>query len=730
VSVQLYNAQDPYVRDLIEYFNQPKFLKVPADKRFGKLNEAELSIISDELIKIQADFRYAAGNYFIISDKEGVNRLFRLWDGQELLLQKLEDMKRRGKPQRVCLIKARQLGMSLFGCALVAWRCMFNSNHNGLIVSEDQVQTENLFANYLSPIYRMLPWWLSPRNSSFTVDKGIIFDVPAKDGGIGLNSKIGLQWSNRKGGLGQGYRLNIFHGSEFTSWSNLKESLESDLKYALVNSVETIGILESTAKGAGTESHNFYNKCVDLAERADWEPVFLPYFFETKRVMAPPQGWKLGSEENRMREVVYDNWCRCSNKLCARYINRKKKQDVLDGKTCPVCGIGKLEPYTLSEDQLYFMFNERVNASNTKLIKQELALTAEEAFIANGEQVFSEKAIENVEYHVVNAKNPMKGFLDRYGFFHGFNDDDLSRKCHDHNCKIQHISDEHNLWVWDRPVTNARYQIGVDVGYGRGGDYSVAVVNRVGPPGSIDVQVATLRTNTIDPLTFAYDLAKLGKYYNDAEIAVEYNSPGNSTADQLLNNLTYPNCYRRKHQDVSRGGSSSFHWLTMVNTKPKLVVTMDRWLKDGVYIVNDRRLLEEIKVFTRVDDIGKSTGASTGFHDDIIMASMIALYTAHQGDYEDNNGIQPTKVEKTPDNCDYRMSCDRCLEVWGADDPKEIQRCPYCHSIFVRANRNQHVVQVQKEDPFNEHRDYDPDPEGYLCSWEAPSVDRDDFQLY
>jgi hypothetical protein len=275
--------------------------------------------------------------------------------------------------------------------------------------------------------------------------------------------------------------------------------------------------------------------------------------------MAPPSGWHIGPEEKRMREVVLDNWCRCSNKLCARYINRKKKQEVLDGTTCPVCGIGTLNPYTLTEEQLYFMFNERVNASNTKLIKQELALTAEEAFIANGEQVFSEKAIENVEYYVSRSRPPMKGFLDRYGFFHGFDENDLSRRCHDANCTIMHVSDEHNLWVWERPITNARYQIGVDVGYGRGGDYSVAVVNRVGQPGACDFHVATLRTNTIDPLTFAYDLAKLGKFYNDAEIAIEYNPPGNSTADQLLNNLTYPNCYRRKSQDVSRGNGSSYH---------------------------------------------------------------------------------------------------------------------------------------------------------------------------
>ena len=247
-NIQTIGTQDLYVQDLIEYFNDPRFLKIPEAQRMYKLSEQDLSVISEEVYRIQEDFRYAARNYFKVSTKEGDTVPFVLWDGQELLLQKLEDMKRRGKPAKVCLIKARQLGMSMFGCGLVAWKCMFMPNRNGMIVSEDQDQSENLFNKYLSPIYRQLPWWLRPVNSSFALDKGIIFDHPAKTGVVGLNSTIRIQWSNRKGGLGQGYRLNIFHGSEFTSWDNLRESLQEDLKYALVNSPDTIGILESTAK--------------------------------------------------------------------------------------------------------------------------------------------------------------------------------------------------------------------------------------------------------------------------------------------------------------------------------------------------------------------------------------------------------------------------------------------------------------------------------------------------
>ena len=372
-----------------------------------------MRLIAAELERCRSDFRYAASNYFWISDKEGNDRLFELWDGQELVLQKLEDMKKRGKPQRICLIKARQLGLSLLGCGIVAWVCMFRSNRRGMIVSEDEDQSQNLFNSYLSPIYRQLPWWLRPKNSSFKLDTGIVLDVPAKEGGLGLNSLIRVQWANRKGGLGQGYRLNAFHGSEFTSWNNLQGTLEEDLKYALVNSPETIAILESTAKGAGTESHSFYKKCVNLGDKADWEAVFLPYFFEKKRVLAPPSGWRVGEEESRMREIVHANWARCSNAVCGRYFNRKDGQGVVDGKECPSCESGTLSPYNLTDNQIYFIVNEKINASNTKSIRQELALTAEEAFIAQGEQVFSEKAIENIEYYVERASKPLKGFFDR-----------------------------------------------------------------------------------------------------------------------------------------------------------------------------------------------------------------------------------------------------------------------------------------------------------------------------
>ena len=705
-------ARDPLVWDLLEYFK--KYEHIPEDKRWSKVDPKDITLITNELIKCQQDYRYAAQNYFWISDKAGNDQLLRLWDGQELLLQKMEDMKNRGKAQRVIVVKARQLGLSLFGNSMVFWQCVFKQNRKGLIVSEDQDQSVNLFNNYLSPMYRQLPWWLRPRFSSFKLEEGIVFDVPVKEGGVGLKSAIRVQWATRKGGLGQGYKLNAFHGSEFTAWANLRESLEEDLKYALVNHQDTIAILESTAKGAGTASHAFYNKCVDLAERSDWEAVFLPYFFETTRVLAPPQGWKLGEEETRMRSVVYENWVQCGNKGCRRFFNRRRGKGNRDGETCPVCNISKLEPYTLTTDQIYFIVNEKINASNPKSIKQELALTAEEAFIAGGEQVFSEKAVENLEYMVEKSPPPKKGFFDRHGFFHGFDSDDLTRKCHLAGCSVHHETEPHHLSVWEDPIPGANYQIGVDVGFGKGKDDSVAWVNRVGVKGADDVHVATFVSNIIEPIELAYELAKLGRWYNDAMVAIEYNSPGNSTADQLLQNLTYPNIYKKRTYSTA---ASAFHWQTQQNTKPKLIVTVDRWLKESIFYARDKRLLEQVKVFTKDED-SLRTGAQRGFKDDILMAAMIALYTAHQGDYEDNYGIIPTKIEKDASLCLYKMTCSRCYKDWGADNPSIIRKCPFCSSMILKSDRNINLEIAKSQDPRRDLRDYDQEPDGYLSSYE------------
>ena len=85
------------------------------------------------------------------------------------------------------------------------------------------------------------------------------------------------------------------------------------------------------------------------------------------------------------------------------------------------------------------------------------------------------------------------------------------------------------LQVWTPPTFDKRYIIGVDVALGANQDYSVATVF----DNEKKLQ-ALYRTNTMDPGTFGDVMFYLGRYYNNALMAVESNSIGNTTLDRLM----------------------------------------------------------------------------------------------------------------------------------------------------------------------------------------------------
>ena len=113
-------ARDKYVIEMDEYFSQERFSKcVDASGLDAVLSADEIGLIEDELNKCAESFEHAARNWFWIADETGRRMLFNLWDGQRIVLEKLEDMRSRGKSPQVVVIKSRQLGLSQFGCALV-----------------------------------------------------------------------------------------------------------------------------------------------------------------------------------------------------------------------------------------------------------------------------------------------------------------------------------------------------------------------------------------------------------------------------------------------------------------------------------------------------------------------------------------------------------------------------------------------------------------------------------
>jgi hypothetical protein len=692
-------VRDPGISELIEYFDQPGIApdpQRPYDTGWPRLARysSELRVVESEIDKCRKDFVRTARNYFWIRDKARLDIPFKLWESQELIYEKICRLRDAGRPQKLLILKARQLGCSVLIEALIAWRTMFFPNMNSLIVSKTPAHSAYLF-RIMTHIWERCPWWLKPMLRSHKIEDGLIFDNPdSEEAGIiqGLNSMIDVQSANQLTGVGEGMTINSCHLSEVAAWpeDSARSIIEGDLGWALADNKETIAIIETTAKGAGTYFHKLWNRNIELGEmEAGWMPVFLPWFFEKTRYRKPSPGWKMDTPEEEMRERIKAEWVVCDSCNYTReaYLRRVS----LDGATCMDCGKGTMRPYTLSEDQLCWMWNQRINAQkdseSLKELRQEVCSTSEESFQISGIAVFPQEVFDYVNRTL--CEPIWSGYLTRGGIFHGV--DHKTGKCPCDGCGADHRFEELPLQVWEEPQPKYNYVIGVDVSEGLGGDadYSVCAVNKIGDLGEPDRIVAVFRSNTIDPVAFSYPIAFLGRWYNEAMLAVEVNKY-DTTFSYTRFQLQYPNLYRWKHVDSTHPNTNKWGWETNARSKPRLWQTAKNWLMARRWILHSKNIYKELQHFQKEDYEERGGKASEGFYDDEIISSMIALYCSHDTDWDDNLGVIPVKKHShDPGAYPWNMECTKCNYTWGTHNPQSSLICRNCGSPTIRGVRNE-----------------------------------------
>ena len=178
--------------------------------------------------------------------------------------------------------------------------------------------------------------------------------------------------------------------------------------------------------------------------------------------------------------------------------------------------------------------------------------------------------------------------------------------------------------VYRRRVPGCQYIIGADPAEGRlvstdSPDFSAAVV--------IDrdtgEEMASYRAR-IPPEDFAYELAEIGRDYNDALIAVERNV-GGSTIITLERECLYPNVYYHRDWNRERAKVIPVAGLPMNRlTRPVALNDIRRFVDDAPEMIRDLRFVGEALTFTR-DEKGKPV-AQQGAHDDTVFARALAYY--------------------------------------------------------------------------------------------------------
>lgn len=181
------------------------------------------------------------------------------------------------------------------------------------------------------------------------------------------------------------------------------------------------------------------------------------------------------------------------------------------------------------------------------------------------------------------------------------------------------------LSVFAEPAEGRKYAVGVDVATGRGRDYSAASVVDLS-----DMSVAAEFHGRLDADLYAFQLHYLGRWYQNAWIAVE---TGGGYGEAVIIPLrdgregrpAYPRLYR--HVLSSRPDlpmSKPYGFPTNSKTRPLILNQFEKAVRERTlpFVSND--LLHEMETFV-YHDHGTSPRAQEGCRDDRVMACAIAL---------------------------------------------------------------------------------------------------------
>lgn len=245
-----------------------------------------------------------------IRDKEGKIIDFKLNEPQMKLYNIIKEQKQQGKPVRIIILKARQMGFSTITESILFKETATKFNINTGIVAHKEEATTNLF-NMSKRIYDNLPIEMKPSKKASNA-KELVFD---NQEGTGLKSKIKCMTAGADG-IGRSDTFNNLHISELAFWNNAKETMLG-LMQSVPNLPSTMVIIESTANG-----YEYFKEMWDksVAGENDFVPLFVGWH-ELEEYQMPYTGFKLTEEEEKLKEaynltneqLTWRRWCIANN---------------------------------------------------------------------------------------------------------------------------------------------------------------------------------------------------------------------------------------------------------------------------------------------------------------------------------------------------------------------------------------------------------------------------------
>lgn len=258
-----------------------------------------------------------------IKTKSGTVVPFRLNDAQKKLYAVAKKQQDAGKPVRLIILKARQLGFSTLTEGLIFHACATRKNTNALIVAHREDATANLF-RMSKLFYDELPAPMKPMMRSSNAQE-LVFENPSKlrserEARPGLRSRIRCATAGGRG-IGRSDTLQCVHLSEYAFWpdgADGKASTLAGILQAVPSLPGTMVVIESTANGFEDFKERWD---AAVAGENDFEPVFFAWFENPDYSMPVVPGTEWTPEEWDLKEVYHltdeqlqwRRWCIANN---------------------------------------------------------------------------------------------------------------------------------------------------------------------------------------------------------------------------------------------------------------------------------------------------------------------------------------------------------------------------------------------------------------------------------
>lgn len=262
-------------------------------------------------------------NCLKIKTKSGTVVPFRLNDAQRKLYAVAKRQQDDGKPVRLIILKARQLGFSTLTEGLIFHACATRRNVNALIVAHREDATANLF-RMSKLFYDELPAPVKPMLRASNAQE-LVFENPSKlrserEARPGLRSRIRCATAGGRG-IGRSDTLQCVHLSEYAFWpdgADGKASTLAGILQAVPSLPGTMVVIESTANGFEDFKERWD---AAVAGENDFEPVFFAWFENPDYSMPIVPGTEWTPEERDLKaayqltdeQLQWRRWCIANN---------------------------------------------------------------------------------------------------------------------------------------------------------------------------------------------------------------------------------------------------------------------------------------------------------------------------------------------------------------------------------------------------------------------------------